>query len=157
MSLIEYAKKGNIEGIKLRWTKLKKENIQQLYSEMKDKDGYTVLQWAILYGNLEIVKLLISLLQHNGTTLCEEYIMMKDNYGETLLYWACQFGHLEIVRLLIIKGNLQKEDILLRSGSENNYGDTAYSVAKPSIKQLCNNVLFNGDINDMIKEIMVEL
>ena len=75
--------------------------------------------------------------------------MMKDNDGRTALYWASCEGHLEIVKLLIIKGNLQKEDIMMKD----NYGHSAYSVASSPIKQLFNNILFNGSINDMIKDI----
>jgi len=82
--------------------------------------------------------------------------MMKDNYGRTALCRASCNGHIEIVKLLIKEGNLQKEDIMMK----NNYGYSAYSIIKygnnykhSAIKQLFNNVLFNGSINDMIKDI----
>ena len=108
-------------------------------------------------GNIEEIRKMIK----NGK-LKKEDIMKKTNNGETALFWASHDGHLEIVELLIKEGNLQKEDILLlhSSGSEmkDNFGRTAYSMAKnQSIKQLFNNVFFNRDINDMIKDIMVEL
>ena len=96
-------------------------------------------------GNIEEIRKMIK----NGK-LKKEDIMMKDNNGRTALYWASYYGHLEIVKLLIEKGNLQKEDIMMKDNS----GQTAYSVAKiQSIKQLFNNILFNGSINDMIKDI----
>ena len=164
MSLINYAQTGNIEEIRkmIKNGKLKKEDI--LRSEMKYNNNQTALFWASCRGHLEIVKLFITALC-SGNLHCvvplmrsgsKEYIMMKDKDGKTALYWASSNDHLEIIKLLIKEGNLQKEDIL-HSGSvlHNNNGETAYSVANKSIKQLFNNVLFNGDINDMIKDIMV--
>ena len=141
MSLIKYAKTGNIETIRkmIKKGKLKKEDILR-----KNKDGETALFLASRFGHLEIVKLLITL-----GNLQKEDIMMNDNYNQTALYWASYHGHLKIVKLLIKEGNLQKEDIMMK----NNKGTSAYSVAKSPIKQLFNNILFNGSINDMIKDI----
>jgi len=178
MSLIIYIQTVNIEEIqkKIKNGKLKKEDII-----MKDNNGRTALYWASYYGHLEIVKLLITLgnLQKKdimmkdifGETslfiaswyghleivklliiignLQKEDIMMNDNYNQTALYWESIRGHLEIVKLLITIGNLQKEDIMMKD----NYGHSAYSVASSPIKQLFNNILFNGSINDMIKDI----
>jgi len=105
----------------------------------------------LFFGSLEIVKLLIEIgnLQKENMLRSE----MKDNDNETALYWASRFGYLEIVKLLIKEGNLPlriKEDIMMKD----NNGHSAYSVARThSIKQLFDNILFNEDINDIIKDI----
>jgi len=150
MSLIKYAKTGNIETIRkmIKKGKLKKEDILR-----KNKDGETALFLASRFGHLEIVKLLIK-----EGNLQKEDIMMKDNNGITALFWASYYGHLEIVKLLIEKGNLQKENILpLHGDMKKNNGQTAYNVANKSIKQLFNVILINGFINDMIKDIQQTL
>jgi len=58
-------------------------------------------------------------------------IVMRYYTGYTPLLLASYHGHLEIVKLLITVGNLQKDDMLLRSGSEmrNNNGETPLFMA----------------------------
>jgi len=140
---------GHLEIVKLL---IKKGNLQKEDIMTINNDGSTSLFLASYYGHLETVKLLIE-----NYNLQKEDILMKNKFGTTALYWACKRGHLAIVKILIEL--CSKEDILLRISSIKNIynGRSAYSVANPSIKQFFNNVFFNGAINDMIKDIMIEL
>jgi ankyrin repeat protein len=79
---------------------------------MKDKDGRTLLFYAILTHNYDIVELLIS---HN----CD--LNIRDNLGWTPLHYAVQEDLLEITKLLLDK----KADINI----VDNYGNTPISRA----------------------------
>ena len=67
-------------------------------------DGYTPLQWALIYGNISEVETFI---QHQIS-----YINQQDNHGRTLLHLAAKFGHTKIAQLLVQAGaniNIQDE------------------------------------------------
>ena len=136
-------------------------NLQKEDIMMKDNYGKTALHIASSNGRLEIVKLLIEHgnLQKEDILPLHSSEMKYDYYKQTALIGPILYGHSEIVKLLIIKCNLQKNDILLLySKIKENYNYYGYSMTSTqSLKQLFNEILFNIDINDMIKEIMVKL
>ena len=75
----------------------------------------TSLHEACKIGNIEIVNLLLELYANKSNVLQKEYIMMKDVTNKTAFYYAaCTSGNIELVKLLIEKGNLQKEDIMMK-------------------------------------------
>jgi ankyrin repeat protein len=53
-----------------------------------DRRGRTPLQWASLYGHVQVFK---ELVEHGAD------IEAKDNHGWTPLHWACGKGHLPVV------------------------------------------------------------
>jgi hypothetical protein len=72
----------------------------------RDKDGYTPLRWAALFGTAEIVQLLIT---------AGADITARTEGGATPLHWAAGWGNTETVQLLITAG----ADITART--ENGY------------------------------------
>ena len=62
---------------------------------VKDKDGWTPLQWAALKGNIDIGKCLIE----NGAD-----VNIKDNLGRTPLYRASRWNQIGVAKLLIENG-----------------------------------------------------
>ena len=60
--------------------------------ELQDQLGRTPLYFAVQYGKVEVVKLLLG---HNADT------SLKDDNGRTLLSFAARIGEVEVVKLLL--------------------------------------------------------
>ncbi len=79
--------KGNIEAVKQFLADGADVNV-------KDKGGFTPLQWATIEGHKEIAELLID----NGAD-----VNAKNDSGSTPLHSAASLGYKEIIELLIAK------------------------------------------------------
>ena len=73
MSLIEFCKKGDLEGVKAALQRGEDVNT-------KDDAGRTGLMWAVIYNHNSVVDLLLSTPNID--------VNQKNNYGKCALHWA---------------------------------------------------------------------
>lgn len=81
--------------IVLRFSKLLINN--RAYVDAKNNYGKTILHLASVFGDLEMIKQLLS--EKNGAGL-----HTQDDFGKTALHRAYENGHLEVVQFLLSRG-----------------------------------------------------
>ncbi|TXG61826.1 hypothetical protein EZV62_013189 [Acer yangbiense] len=84
-----------------------------------DRRGETILHLCVRYGQLEILKLLVETIGHNG------FLNSKDDDGNTILHTAAADKQVEVIEYLIIKTAIEVNDI-------NAYGFTALDLCTQS-------------------------
>jgi cell division protein FtsB len=77
-------------------------SIRNINVNVKDVNGSTPLNEAVIYGHVEIVRLLLQ----NGAE-----VNVKSRWDRTPLHWAASHGHVEILHLLVENGaDLEAQD-----------------------------------------------
>ena len=100
------AKAGNLEKVKA----LLKDNPELVSS--KDESGLTPLEWAVIKGNKEMVKLLLN---------SKADVNAKGSTADTVLHAAAVFNHKDVAELLLAN----KADV----NAKNNKGETPLHLA----------------------------
>ena len=90
----------------------------QKYFMIQNKDGLTLLMFAITKNNMEIVQLLLT------KKSIEKSFTIQDKNGYTPLIWAITQNNMEIVQLLLTKKSIEKSFTI-----QNNDGNTPLLVA----------------------------
>lgn len=105
-----------------------------------DENGYTLLHAASSYNQLQVVKFLLSKLDHDSPD-AKEYIHAGDNEGDSALHYG---GNVEVLQLLVEVGKLNP-------AQANKEGKTALQAKTGELNEL----LEDEDIDDDDEDVFV--
>ena len=128
MSLVEFCKKGHLEGVKAALQSGADVNT-------KGEFGQTGLMWAVIYNHNSVVALLLNIPNIDVT--------QKDNEGRCALHWAVTWKNIEALNLLI---NVPTIDVnIVTNNGKNAVHRAVYSNNIEGLKVLLN--VPNIDVN----------
>jgi len=151
LSIIEYARVGDLEGVEKEIIQIKDVNMQ--------KNGQNALLWAAINGDYHIIRLLIN--------AGADVNVFDNNFHTTPLMYAAIYGYIDIAELLIkARANINEHQLAKVLSKDSNYtsdlrliesknGNTALTLAiKNNHIEIVELLLKNGA--DLINPVVYE-